>query len=433
MIAADLIIDNINQLVTNTPGLPGAIEDHAPSGDSWRELGVFEGAAVAIRAGQVVWLGPMAELEQQVDASGARHIDAGGRAVVPGLVDCHTHVVYAGQRIDEFAMRCQGATYEDIAKAGGGIKSSMAAVRQASTEQLVSESLPRLAKMLQRGVTTAEIKSGYGLSVSAELAMLRAIAMLRMITPQRLVATLLAAHSMPPEYVDARDEYLQVVCETIIPQVAERQLAEFCDVFVERGAYTHDEARQVAVAAKQHGLGLRLHVDQLTAGQGAQLAAELGAVSADHLEHTGREGARALARADVIATILPICPAYLGKGPFPDGELLVDNGCKVAVSTDCNPGSAVCDDLWLAATLAATKCGLTLPQAFLGVTRYAADALARPTAGRLASGLPADLVVLAGSDWREPLYHMAATAPHLVMVEGEVVAGQTGVSWGGHQ
>jgi imidazolonepropionase len=401
-------------------GISELVQPHACESTGRSPVAVIPDAALLVRAGRIVAAGPRGEVEIAREAQNAAKTDLEGRAVVPGLVDSHTHVLFAGDRIDEMSRRARGETYESIAKAGGGIRRSVEPLRATGIEELVAQTRPRLTAMLARGTTTLEAKSGYGLSPEAELKQLRAIQALRQATPIDILPTLLA-HVIPQEARDNRRAYVERFCREVVPIAAHEGLARFCDVYVESVAFTPDEARQIAAAARVHGLGLRLHVDQLADGGGAQLAAELGAVSADHLEFTGMDGRRALAAAGVVATILPGCALFLGNGPWPNGRGLRDAGCEVAVATDCNPGSSMVTDLALVATLAATRCGLSLEEALWGVTQGGARALNLSDRGRLVRDELADFVVVDHVDWRALLYWPGGSRVHRVYKNGERV------------
>ncbi len=401
-------------------GISSLVQPHSEEGLGDVPLEVTEDAALLVQAQHIVAVGPRAQIAALPEAKSARPIDLGGRAVVPGLVDSHTHVVFAGERIDDLARRSRGDTYESIARAGGGIAQTARLCAEASVDTLVHTALPRLHKMLARGTTTCEIKSGYGLLPEHELKMLGAIEALAHDTPIKLHATVLA-HLVPPAFAEARDAYVDLFIQEILTPASQMQRVAFCDVFVERTAFSRDEARRIAAAAKGLGLGIKLHVDQLHDGGGAELAAELCATSADHLEYCSEAGRKALAKRDVVATLLPGCRFFLGHGPWPSGRALRQAGCQVAVATDCNPGSAMVTDLLLCGTLAATQCGLTLEEALWGITRGGARALGLTDRGRLVAHQRADFVVADHSDWRALFYYPASPPIHAVFVGGEDV------------
>jgi imidazolonepropionase len=373
-------------------------------------------AALAWREGRVAWVGPEADLPPGWRDEPRE--DAGGAIVVPGLVDCHTHLAFGGWRADEFERRILGATYLDIARAGGGIRATVARTRAASTEALVARCERHLREMVALGVTAVEAKSGYGLSVEHELRLLEVYDRLRARTPLRLVATLLGAHAVPPEFDGRSDAYADLVAEAMVPAAAARGLAAFCDVFVEEGAFTVAQARRVLRAGLAHGLRPRLHADQLSAGGGAELAAEVGAASADHLEHVGPRGIAALAAAGVVAVSLPLASLYLGQPPLP-ARRLIEAGVPVAVATDFNPGSAPSCHLPLALTLACTLQRMTPAEALKGATVFAARAAGlEAEAGSLAPGRPADFAVLEAESVEQWLYHFRANACLRTVVAG---------------
>ncbi len=376
-----------------------------------------ERAAVVFRDGRFVWHGPDDALPATYAAE--EEFDAGGRLVVPGLVDCHTHLAFAGWRADEFTLRALGASYLEIAAAGGGIRSTMRATREASEEALVARASGFLDAMLELGVTAVEAKTGYGLSEDAEARLLRVIGHLEDRRDQPIVPTLLAAHVIPPEFENDREGWVRLVRERIIPQSAGR--ARFCDVFVETGAFTADEARAILSTASAHGMGARLHVDQLADGGGGLLAAEVGATSADHLEHTSDAGMRAMARAGVVAVALPFASLYLRQPPM-RARAFLDAGCRVAVATDFNPGSAPSYHLPWAMTLACTMSGLTPAEALKGATVHAARACGiESICGSVETGKRADLLVLDADSEEQWLYHAVPNAAHSVWLAGRPV------------
>ena len=336
--------------------------------------------------------------------------DAGGRLVVPGLVDCHTHLAFGGWRADEFEQRIHGQSYVEIAAAGGGIASTMRATRAATAGDLIARAGRVLQGMLELGVTTVECKSGYGLDREHELRLLRVYAALAQGASQHLVPTLLAAHVVPPEYRSRRDEYIGLIIDEIIPAAAREGLARCCDVFVEASAFLPDEARRVLLAGKAAGLAPRLHADQLTASGGAELAAEVGAWSADHLECVTAAGIAALRASGTVAVSLPIATLYLGQRPMP-ARALIEAGVAVAVATDFNPGSAPSWHLPLALTLACALQRMTPDEALKGATLYAARAVGREReAGSLEAGKAADFAIIDAADPREWLYYFRPNA-----------------------
>ncbi|MFL5350031.1 MAG: imidazolonepropionase [Hyalangium sp.] len=378
-------------------------------------------ASVGVRGGRVAWVGQEAELPPGAVGPSTEVLDAEGRMVGPGFVDPHTHLVFAGERSTEFDLRCQGATYLEIAQAGGGIVSTVRATRAASEEELIRLALPRLQRLLQHGVTTAEVKSGYGLDVENELKMLRVVRRLMGLTPVELVPTLLCAHAVPEEFKGRREAYVDLCREEILPAVAREGLARFCDIFVEQSAFTPDEARRLLTAARALGLRPRLHGDQLTSGGGAELAVELGAATVDHLEHVSEVGIRALAASDVTAVLVPTSTLFLRMRPYAPGRKLRDAGINIALGTNLNPGSAMSENLPLAMGLACLENGLTAAEVYWATTRGAALALGLPSHGRLAVGDVADVVIFSCSNYRHLPYHLGVNHARTVLKGGRVV------------
>ena len=382
------------------------------------DLHAIPSAAVAWERSTIRWAGPEAELPAEF--SHAEVLDAGGRLVVPGLVDCHTHLAFAGWRGDEFAQRIQGRTYLEIARAGGGIMSTVRATRAATEEHLLAVAGSRLEAMRRLGITTVECKSGYGLDEETELRLLRVYRRLGEVGPTRIVATFLGAHVVPTEYRERRGEYLALLTDQLIPGIAREQLAACCDVFVEETAFSVDETRTILLAAKAAGLKPKLHADQLSSCGGAELAAEVGAVSADHLEHISEAGIAALGRAGVVAVSLPIATLYLGEPAMPARRLL-DAGVPVAVATDFNPGSAPSYHLPLAMTLACTMQRMTPAEALKGATVVAARAIGLAgEVGSIEAGKRADLAVIDAPDVNHWLYQFRSNACVLTLAGGQV-------------
>jgi imidazolonepropionase len=366
------VIENVH-VATMQPGAPyGAVRD----------------AAIALAGELVAWVGPRAECPA---APAARRVDARGRWATPGLVDCHTHLVYAGNRAAEFEMRLAGATYEEIARAGGGIVSTVQATRAATEEALLAQALRRVDALRREGVTTLEVKSGYGLEAAAEAKMLRVARAIGRERPLTVRTTFLGAHALPPEYAGRADDYVEAIVESMLPQVAAEGLADAVDAFCERIAFTADQTRRVFEAAKRHGLPVKLHADQLSDGNGALLAARHGALSADHLEYTNAAGVAAMAQAGTVAVLLPGAFYFLREKELPPVETLRRHGVPMAIATDCNPGSSPIASLLLMLSMACTLFRLTPEEALAGVTRNAALALGLGDRGTIAPGLVADL------------------------------------------
>ncbi len=373
-------------------------------------------AAMAWDDGIIRWVGPERELPAEFRR--AERLDAGGRLVIPGLVDCHTHLAFGSWRADEFEQRLRGRSYVDIARSGGGIASTVRQTRAATERQLVDRASRFLEEMLALGVTTVECKSGYGLTLDSELKLLRVYRRLAEEQPVRIVPTFLGAHVVPPEFQDDRGGYVQLLIERMIPAVVQEKLARCCDVFVEESAFSADEARRILRAGQQAGLAGKVHADQLSSGGGAELAAELGALSADHLERISEAGIAAMAAAGVVAVSLPLASLYLGAPPMP-ARRLIDAGVPVAVATDFNPGSAPSYHLPLALTLACVLQRMAPAEALKGATSYAARALGlQESVGSLEAGKAADFVVVDAPDVTHWIYHFRPSACVMTVIAG---------------
>lgn len=354
-------------------------------------IGAVEGGIVAAREGRIVYAGPAAQAPR---LEGAAEHECEGRWITPGLIDCHTHLVYAGDRAHEFQLRLAGASYEEIARAGGGILSTVAATRAAPEDELVASALPRLDALMAEGVTTVEIKSGYGLSSEAERRMLRAARRLGRERDVRIRTTFLGAHTPPPEYSDYPDSYIDVLAKEMIPTIAREGLADAVDAFCENIGFTAAQTRRVMEAAVAAGLPVKLHAEQLSNQHGAALAAEFGALSADHLEWLDEEGVAAMARAGTVATLLPGAFYFTRETRVPPIETLRQSRVPIALATDCNPGTSPMTSLLLAMNMGATLFRLTVEECLLGVTRNAAKALGlEAEAGTLEAGKACDLAI----------------------------------------
>jgi imidazolonepropionase len=374
-------------------------------------LGLIEDGAVACRDGRIAFVGPKSDLPKGWSAGEVVELE--GRLVTPGLIDCHTHLIFGGDRANEFEMRRQGASYEQIAAAGGGIVSTVEATRGADDATLERSGADRLDRMIAEGVTTVEIKSGYGLDLQTELRILRIARALGKSRPVEVRTTLLAAHTIPPEHKADREAYVRMVIDQIIPQAAAEGLADAVDAFLEPIAFSAVEVRRVFEAARAHGLPVKLHADQLTASGGAELVAEFDGLSADHLEWTGEAGIAAMARAGTVAVILPGAFFNLHEGPKPPIEALRAAGVPMAVSTDCNPGTSPIVSLQATMTLAAVQFRLSVEEVIAGVTREAARALGRLNdLGTLDLGKACDLAIWDAERPAELVYWLGRNSLH---------------------
>lgn len=381
------------------------------------DLHSIENAAFVWDEDIITWVGR--ESDMPVKFKTNEVIDAGGQIVIPGLVDCHTHLCFGGWRADEFEMRIQGKSYLDIAKSGGGILSTVKATRTASEDDLYEKAAGLLKKIMALGVLSVECKSGYGLSLEDELKQLRVYKRLQKNFPLHIVTTFLGAHTIPPEFKNDRESYIKLVTREMIPAVAEENLATFCDVFVEDSAFTVDESRTIFEAGKKHGLIPKLHADQLSSGGGAELAAEVGAISADHLEKISETGIKRMENRNVIGVTLPIASLYTQQ-PYLNCRKLVDKGVQIAVATDFNPGSAPTYDLRLAMMLTCNHGRLTPRETLKAATIYAAKAMGIDNkTGSIEAGKSADFLVLNAPSINFWLYHHQPNKPAMVFLKGE--------------
>ena len=380
--------------------------------------GAIEPGAIAARDGRIAWIGPMADLPAGIAAD--ESVDLDGRWVTPGLIDCHTHLVYAGNRAAEFELRLKGASYEEIARAGGGIAATTKATREADEAALVAAALPRLDALLAEGLTTIEIKSGYGLTPDSEIMMLAAARRLAALRDVTVRTTLLGAHTVPPEYAGDADGYIDLVCREMIPKVATAGLADAVDGFCDTIGFDRQQIRRVFETARSYGLPVKLHAEQLSNMHGAALAAEFGALSADHLEHLDAEGAEALARAGTVAVLLPGAFYFLRETRVPPVDMLRERGVAMAVATDSNPGSSPLTSLLLAMNMAATLFRLTAEEALAGATREAARALGLTAeCGTLEAGKWCDLAVWEIERPAELVYRMGFNSLHTRVRRGQ--------------
>jgi imidazolonepropionase len=409
--SGNLAVINISQLITlRGPRRPR-------SGVEMRDLAIIPDGAMSIRDGRIERTGTRREIEPLL--AGCEVIDAGGRIVMPGFVDAHTHPVFAGDRLDEFEMRAHGATYQEIAAAGGGIRSTVRKTR-AATEDDLFESAKRYSRwFLRSGTTTVEAKSGYGLSLEDELKMLRVIRRLNVETPGTYVPTFLGAHVVPDEFKERRSDYTDLIIEEMLPSVAREKLADYCDVFCEEGAFTVDESRRILMAARNLGLGLRIHADQLSLSGGANLAAELGVSSADHLENAGPAEISNLKSGGIQPVLLPAAVLMLGSQRYPDARAMIEAGLAVVIATDFNPGSSPVPSMLLVLSLASTQMKMTPAESITAATINAAYSLGRgDEIGSLEAGKRADFVVHDCSDYRELAYFTGVEHPIGIYVDG---------------
>ncbi|MDH7485266.1 MAG: imidazolonepropionase [Anaerolineae bacterium] len=428
---AELIIAHAAQLLTVAGG-------HGPKrGTAMADVGIIEDGALAVRRGRIVAVGPTNEV--LADFAAARVVDARGKVVLPGFVDPHTHLVWAGDRAGEFEQRVAGATYMEIMASGGGIMSTVRATRAAPLDELVAQSRARLDRMLAHGTTTAEVKTGYGLELQAELKMLAAIALLDAQHPVDLVPTFLGAHAVPAEYAGRADEYVDLVVDVMLPAIAqgvkgygsgENDLTPnpspitpvFCDVFCDQGAFTLEQSRRVLEAARAYGMGLKIHADEFEPLGGTRLAVELGAISADHLVCTSPEEIELLAQSDTIGVALPGTPFGLGHHQYTPARAFIEAGGALALATDLNPGTCWCESMPFIIALACRYMHLTPAEAITAATRNAACAVGLgEETGSLEVGKRADVIILEVDDYRHLGYRFGTNPVQTVIKRGEIV------------
>jgi len=414
MIAADFILTHAGELVTmaGSPFLPRR-------GPEARNISVLRDGALAARGGTVVWTGATDHLLSEViPMPGAVEYHAGMRVVTPGFVDSHTHPLYAGGRQAEFAMRAEGADYEEIAKAGGGILNSVERTRSAPDSEIAANLARHLGAMLFFGTTTVEAKSGYGLDLHNEIRCLEILSRFRESWPQTVVATFLGAHEVPREFAGRGDDYLDYLISSVLPLVLERNLASYVDIFCELGVFTTEQSRRYLSAAASMGFGTRMHADEFHDTGGTAAAVELGAASADHLLSISEENIRAISASSTVATLLPGTAFFLGK-PYPPARKLLDSGAAVAIATDFNPGSCFCESMPFMINLAVCQCGFTIEEALTASTVNGAAALGLSgRKGCLQPGTDADMVVWDLDDHRGIAYHIAVPDIEEVLISG---------------
>ncbi len=416
-VQADLLLTNIGELVTMA-GSPGLRR-----GEAAKELFIISDAAIASFQGRIVWTGKSRDASRSVkQVENSLELNVEGKVITPGFVDSHTHPLYAGTRQAEFAMRAAGADYEDIASAGGGILNSVKRTRKASSAELKDTLLKHLSTMLLFGTTTVEVKSGYGLDLETEIRCLETATGLAEYWPQTILRTFLGAHEIPPEYSGRSDEYITYLIDEVLPEIKKRELADFVDIFCEKGVFTAEQSRHYLQAAKSMGFGIRIHADEFHDTDGASVAVDSGALSADHLLSISDRNIAKIARSTTVATLLPGTALFLGK-PFPPGRKLLDAGAAVAIATDFNPGSCFCESMPLMINLAVCQCGFTIEEAITASTVNGAAALGvGDHKGALVQGMDADMILWDLDDYRGIAYHMAIPDIENVVVAGQLIS-----------
>ncbi|MGB7433883.1 MAG: imidazolonepropionase [Candidatus Acidiferrum sp.] len=394
-------------------------------GNSLSKLGLVKDGAVLVRDAKIAAVGTRAQMEARKDARAAEKLDVGGRVVLPGFVDSHTHLIHAASRAEEYELKIQGASYEEIARKGGGILNSAKKVRGATAQALKTRARAALEEFSSNGTTTVEAKSGYGLDVASELKILELQRELNAEQPVEIVSTFLGAHTVPAEFrgkPDGREKYIALVIEQMLPEVVNAGLAEFCDVFCDRGAFTHGESRRILSEGKQHGLTPRIHAEQLTHTGATRLGVELGAASCDHLEQVNAGDIRALAGSETVATLLPGCDFHLGWKTYAPARKLIDAGAVVALATDYNPGTSPTVSMPMILALACTQLRMTPAEAIAAATINAAFGLRRDTRiGSVEAGKDADLAVFEVEDYREIPYYFGMQRCWMTMKRGEIL------------
>ncbi|MCB5230831.1 MAG: imidazolonepropionase [Candidatus Cloacimonas sp.] len=412
---ADLIICNAKELLTLKGG-----KTPRKGVKEMNSLGIINDGALVIKDGLILDVGPTDEILRKYDAE--EIFDVAGKVVMPGFVDAHTHPVFYHTRENEFEMRILGKSYVEISQSGGGIRSSIEAVRTASEDKLYDLARKRVMRMISCGTTTVEAKSGYGLTTESELKMLRVIKRLQEDLPIDIVSTFMGAHEFPTEYKDNREEYIRILLEEMMPAVAEAGLAEFCDIFTEEHVYTIEESRIILERAKELGFKIRMHADEIKSIGGAQLAAEVGAVSADHLGAASEAGIVAMKESGVIPVLLPATIFSLGLESYADARKMIDLGLPVAIATDYNPGSCNCDSMQFVVTLATLQMKMTVAEAIVAGTINAAHSLhLGDILGTLEAGKQADFLIMDMPSYRYLPYHFGSNNVEMVFKKGELI------------
>jgi imidazolonepropionase len=408
----DLIIKNVEELLTLSP-----------SSKEESGLGIIRKGAITVKEGKIFWIGKTEELPKRFGlGKDGQEIDATGKVVMPGLIDSHTHLIFAGSREKEFEQRIQGLSYLEIAERGGGILSTVEATQKASFDELLSLGKKRLDRMLSKGVTTIEAKSGYGLSLQDEMKILKVMKALQEVHPIEIVSTFLGAHTIPREFRDARTRYIDLLTKEMIPRVAQERLAEFCDVFCEEKAFTLEESKKILETGKGYGLKPKIHADQLSPGGGAELAVEVNAFSADHLEHISQTGIERMAEKGVTAVLLPGASFFLSMKKFPPAREMIQKGVYVSLATDLNPGSSMTESLPLMMTMGCTMYKMVPKEVIQGTTIHAARSMGRENEiGSLEVGKQADILLLAIPNYRYLPYHFGVDHVEVVIKKGRIV------------
>jgi imidazolonepropionase len=413
-----LVLKNIAQVIT-LQGPP------APRwGSAMADLGVIENGAIVMRAERIEWVGPTKELPAREPDDHSEVVDGLGLnlAALPGFVDSHTHPIFAGTRANEYELRCQGKSYQEIAEAGGGIRASVQQVRAADLNELAAGAEPYFRQFLRHGTTTIEAKSGYGLSVEDEIKSLQALGILRGRSRLETIPTFLGAHAIPEEFEGLRDEYIRIIVEDMIPRIARDRLAQYCDVFCDEGYFTVEESRTILLAARHAGLGLRIHAEELGHTGGARLAAEMGAVSADHLEWLQPRDIAALKKAGTMATLLPGTAFNLGLDRYAPARKLISEGVPVALATDFNPGSCFTLNMQIILSIACSQMKMTPAEAITAATVNGAYSLgASDRLGTIETGKQADIILIDVADYRELPYFFGVNHCVLTVKRGNVV------------
>jgi imidazolonepropionase len=417
---------NGNLLIKNAAQLVTCSGFSAKKGKEMADLHIIEDGAVIIKEGVIETVGQTGDIEKRFKKGSADHsefdiIDARGKAVLPGFVDSHTHLVFGGYRPEEFSWRLRGDSYMEIMQRGGGIVNTVNATRQASAEELLQSGIKRLNSMLSFGVTTVEGKSGYGLDRETEIKQLEVMARLNQIHYLDVVPTFLGAHAVPPEYKDKQEAFIDFMATEVLPRVADQNLAEFCDIFCEKSVFSVEQSRRLLTRAKELGLKLKLHADEIVQLGGAELAAELGAVSADHLLQASDQGIKDMAAAGVVATLLP-ATAFSLKEAYANGRKMIDSNCAVALATDFNPGSSFTESIPLVFALATLHMNISTEEAISALTLNGAAALSRADQiGSIDTGKKGDLVVLEFPSYTYIPYHLAVSTVEKVIKQGNLV------------